>query len=161
MTRGRSSGELRCAAARHACARRRCSSDRISLISTLTSSAALLGAIGAHHLAQAADDLAGAQAFGADLAHRLAELGEVRLRAFEIALAGARVGGDRGQRLVDLVRHARGHFAHGRETRHARQPFLRQRARLLAQRPFGDVERRSTASRPELPSAARRAMQRQ
>ena len=61
------------AAARHARARRRSAASCISLMSTLTSSTARSSrTIGAHHLAQAADDLAGAQAFGADLAHRLA-----------------------------------------------------------------------------------------
>ena len=131
-------------------------------MSALTSIGGMfVGIVGAHHLAQAPDDLAGAQAFGADLAHRLADLVEVRLGHVEVTLAGARVGGDRGQRLVDLVRHAR-------------PPFRRwwpgaPRASAGPAPACASSARRawSVTSAPEhsqpagLPSAARRAMQRQ
>ena len=120
----------------------------------------LFSAIGARHPAQAADDLAGAHAFGADLAHRLPELGEIRLGHVEVTRAGARVGGDGGERLVDLVGDAGGQFTDGGEARHARQPVLRQ-VRVPSR------SARSVTSAPEhsqpagVPSAARRATQRQ
>ena len=75
MTRGRSRARAPCAAARRARVRRRSAANGVPRRSALTSSAARSSRrIGAHHLPQPPDDLAGAQSFGVDLAHRLAQL---------------------------------------------------------------------------------------
>ena len=71
----------------------------------------------AHQRANAPDDLAGAQCLPGDLFQRAGDLRHVGRRQAQQARAGLRVVGDRRQRLVELVRDARGHLAHGREAR--------------------------------------------
>jgi hypothetical protein len=90
-------------------------------------------------ISQAADDLAGPQRLGVDLRERRQHVGWIVLRKREHALAGLGVRGDRRQRLVDLVRQPRGHFAHGRETGEMREAFLQLPRQVLGMPAIGDV----------------------
>ena len=90
-------------------------------------------------VAQPPDHLAGPQRLRVDLLERGEHVAGVRLGLRHQALAGPCVGRDRGQRLVDLVREARGHLAHGREPAEVRQALLQHARVVLGAAPVGDV----------------------
>ncbi len=92
-----------------------------------------------HEIAQAADHLAGAQRLRVDLLERSEHVLDLVVRLPDQALAGLRVGGDRRQRLVDLVGEARGHLAHGRQAAEVRQALLQHARLVLGAAPVGDV----------------------
>ncbi len=94
------------------------------------------GFAAADEIAQAADDFAGAQRLFAGLVQGVAQAVPrgVGLRLDQAARA-LDVVGDGRQRLVELVRQGRGHFAHRRQPRDVHQlglQFLQARLGLLA-----------------------------
>ena len=72
----------------------------------------------AHEIAQAADDLAGAQRLLGGLVERIAHHAGALVGALlEETARALQVVGDRRERLVELVGQRRGHFAHRRQPR--------------------------------------------
>ena len=65
-----------------------------------------------------------AQRLRADLVEGGFDLRRAGVGLRDQPLAGLRVGRDRGQRLVDLVRDAGGHFTHGRDATEVRDAIL-------------------------------------
>ena len=102
-----------------------------------------------HERAQAADHFAGAQRLRADVLERGVDLALARIAAGDQALARLRVGRDRRERLIHLVRDAGRHLAHGRDAAEVRDAILHLPRFVLGTAPIGDVvQRADLAQRP-------------
>ena len=104
---------------------------------------AALGLALADKPAQSTDDLAGALRLGDRLLHHLADAFRAAHTGSEQLPAGLQIIRHRGQRLVELVRHRRGHLPHDAEPRGVQQLGLKILNAAFGLLPLGQIADKS------------------